>query len=163
MQVVEHRAWARCWCSSQRRAESGEICSLTLAGIGHRAWGMGSLLAQRRAERSARSARRHGARCWRSSQRRAESGERREVLTSRADARWLALLAKVFSNQCSVKKRRLVPPLLAALAGIGHRAWGMGSLLTQLAAESGERRAERSARCARTHGARCWRSSQRKA
>ena len=59
----------------------------------------------------------------------------------RADARWLALLAKVFSNQCSVKKRRLVPPLLAAeaarsverraesgeicsltLAGMGHGA-----------------------------------------
>ncbi len=42
----------------------------------------------------------------------------------RADARWLALLAKVFSNQCSVKKRRLVPPLLAVARR--YRAWGAG-------------------------------------
>ena len=34
----------------------------------------------------------------------AESGERREVLASRAGARWLTLLAIVISNQYSVKK-----------------------------------------------------------
>ncbi len=43
---IGHRAWGMGSLLVQLAAESGEICSLTLAGIGHGAWGMGSLLAQ---------------------------------------------------------------------------------------------------------------------